>query len=141
MSVKDIEAQELIEKIAARLEKIEELKPPEWAGFVKTGVSRERSPSQRNWWWIRAASVLRKIYLNQKIGVSKLRKIYGGRKNRGHKPEHKYKASGAVIRKILQQLEAAGLVKTELDKNKKPTGRVITPKGQSFLNSIAKSIK
>jgi small subunit ribosomal protein S19e len=140
MSVKDVGAQELIEKTAARLEKMEELKPPVWAGFVKTGVSRERIPSQRNWWWIRAASILRKIYVDQKTGVSKLRKIYGGRKNRGHKPEHKYKASGAVIRKILQQLEAADLVKTELDKDKKPMGRIITPKGRSFLNDIAKSV-
>lgn len=139
MSVKDVGARELIEKAAAGLEKMEELKPPDWAGFVKTGVSRERTPSQRNWWWIRAASILRKVYLGQKIGVSKLRKVYGGRKNRGHKPEHKYKASGAVIRKILQQLEAAGFVETGKDK-KKPAGRVITQKGRSFLNETAKSI-
>ena len=139
MSVKDVAAQELIEKVAVRLEKMEELKPPDWAGLVKTGVSRERSPSQRNWWWIRAASILRKVYLGQKIGVSKLRKVYGGRKNRGHKPEHKYKASGTVIRKILQQLETAGLVEKGKDKEK-PAGRVITQKGRSFLNETAKSI-
>ncbi|MEM7815655.1 MAG: 30S ribosomal protein S19e [Candidatus Aenigmatarchaeota archaeon] len=135
MPVRDVDAQQLIVKAAEALEKMPEFKPPEWAYFVKTGVHKERPPSQANWWWIRSASVLRKIYL-QPLGVSKLRKIYGGRKNRGHKPEHKYRASGAIIREILQQHEKAGFVKTEKGK-----GRVITPKGQKFLDGIAKSIK
>jgi len=56
----------------------------------------------------------------------------GGRKNLGHQPGHKRPASGAIIRKALQQLEAAGLVKTEKGK-----GRVITPKGQSMINRIS----
>ncbi len=137
-SVKEVDAQELIEKTAAELRKMEEIKPPEWSQFVKTGVHNERPPTQENWWWLRAAAVLRKVYI-ERIGVSRLRTAYGGRKSRGHKPEHKYRASGAVIRKVLQQLEAAGLVKKEETKGKK--GRVITPKGQSFLNKIAKGIR
>jgi small subunit ribosomal protein S19e len=140
MSVRGAESREFIENVAARLETMAELKPPAWAAFVKTGVSRERCPTQKNWWWIRAASVLRKVYLGQRVGVSRLRSEYGGRKNRGHKPEHKYRASGAIIRKILQQLEAAGFVRIEFDKNKRPVGRAITQKGRSFLNSTAKSV-
>ncbi|MBI4175895.1 MAG: 30S ribosomal protein S19e [Candidatus Aenigmarchaeota archaeon] len=134
--IRDMETQELILKAAEALEKMPEMKPPAWAQFVKTGVSRERPPAQHNWWWIRSASLLRRIYLDQKIGVSRLRKKYGGRKNRGHKPEHKYPASGKIIRKILQQLEAAGYVKTEKGK-----GRLITPKGQQFLDRVAKGMK
>jgi small subunit ribosomal protein S19e len=134
-SVNDVDAQELIERAAKELEKLEELKPPEWSRFAKTGVHKERPPVQENWWWLRAASVLRRVYL-EKSGVSRLRTVYGGRKSRGHKPEHKYKASGAVIRKVLKQLEAAGFVKTE-----KKKGRIITPKGQSFLNRIAREMK
>ncbi len=133
MGVKEVDAGQLIKKAAIALEKVKEIEPPEWASFVKTGVCRERPPMQKNWWFIRSASVLRKVYLNQ-TGVSRLRKVYGGRKNSGHKPEHKYRSSGAVIRKILQQLEAAGFVKTEKGK-----GRIITPKGQKFLNDIAKA--
>ena len=120
--------EELIKNAAERMKKIEEIKPPEWSGFVKTGVHKERPPQQEDWWYIRSASVLRKIYI-EKSGVSKLRKIYGGRKNKGHKPEHKYKASGAIIRKILQQLEAADFVK----KDEKKKGRIITKKGKDFL--------
>jgi len=126
--VSEVKASDLIESAAKKMEKMEEFKPPEWSSIVKTGADRERPPTQDNWWWIRSASILRKVYLNQALGVSKLRKTYGGRKNRGHKPEHKAKASGSVIRKILQQLEAAGFVKTEKGK-----GRKITPKGSAFV--------
>jgi small subunit ribosomal protein S19e len=59
-----------------------------------------------------------------------MRRVYGSRKNRGHKPERKLPASGSVIREILQQLESAGLVKTEKGK-----GRRITAKGKAFLKA------
>ena len=130
--VAEVAASEIIEKAAKRIEKMEEFKPPEWSVFVKTGLDKERPPQQDNWWWLRSASILRKIYLNQSLGVSKLRKEYGGRKNRGHKPEHKKRAYGSIIRKILQQLEAAGFVKIEKGK-----GRKITAKGSAFLKEVA----
>ena len=138
--IQDVDSQKLIEKAAEKLQGLEALRPPEWAGFVKTGRNRERPPIQKNWWYLRAASILRKVYLNQDVGVSKLRKVYGGRKNRGHKPEHKYRASGNIIRKILQQLEAAGFVKTEKGKER-GKGRRITPGGQKFLNNVARACK
>jgi len=133
--IQDVDPQKLIEKTAEKMQGMEVFKPPEWASFVKTGQNRERPPAPKNWWHIRAASVLRKVYIEQ-VGISKLRKIYGGRKNRGHAPEHKYKASGNILRKILQQLETAGFVKTEKGK-----GRKITPEGQKFLNAIARTCK
>ena len=133
--IKEVEADKLIEKVSQELEKMEVMKPPQWAGFAKTGVSRERPPQQKEWWYIRSASLLRKLYIEGAIGVSRLRRIYGSRKRRGHKPEHKYPASGSVIREILQQLEKAGLVKTE-----KRKGRMLTPKGKAFLKELAKSV-
>jgi len=137
MTVRDVDAEKLILKAAEELSKLEELKPPLWSAFVKTGVSRQRPPSQANWWHIRQASMLRKLFVMQRgLGVSRTRTIYGGRKNRGHKPEHSFPASGSVVRKSFQQLEKAGFVKTEKGK-----GRLITPKGQKFLNEIAKSLK
>jgi small subunit ribosomal protein S19e len=136
VSIKDVPSQALVDMAASELEKMDEIKPPEWATYAKTGVHKERPPAQKNWWYIRSASVMRKLCLGDSLGVSRLRKAYGGRKNLGHQPEHKRPASGAVIRKVLQQLEAAGFVKAEKGK-----GRIITPKGQSFLNRIAKELK
>ncbi len=137
MTLRDVDAENLILKAAEELGRMEELRPPAWSSFVKTGVSRQRPPTQGNWWSIRQASMLRKLYLSQSgLGVSRTRTIYGGRKNRGHKPEHSFPASGSIIRKSYQQLEKAGFVKTE-----KGRGRLITPKGQKFLNAVAKSLK
>ncbi len=134
--IKQVEADKLIEKLSKEFEKMEEMKPPEWAKFVKTGMCKERPPSQKNWWYIRSASILRKLSLGKPIGISRMRKVYGGRKRRGHKPEHKYIASGSVIREILHQLEKAGFVKTEKGK-----GRMVTAKGKLFLKEIAKGVE
>jgi len=135
-SIKDTNAQELIQKVAEHLEEMPDFKPPEWASVVKTGVHKERPPVQKNWWYLRVAGILRHVYLNQSLGVSKIRKFYGGRKNRGHKPEHKYKGSGSIARKALQQLEKSGFVKIEKGK-----GRVITPDGRKLLNDALKEAK
>ena len=134
--IKQTEADKLIERVSREMEKMEEIKPPEWARFAKTGVCKERPPSQKNWWYIRSASILRKLSIGKPIGVSRIKRIYGGRKRRGHKPEHKYPASGSVIREVFQQLEKAGFVKME-----KGSGRSITAKGKLFLKEIAKTIE
>jgi len=135
----DVEAQELIEKTAEELKKVPEIKPPVWAPFVKTGMSKERPPANNDWWYMRAASILRKVYRLGPIGISKLRDAYGGKKNRGVKKEHFYKGSGNILRKSMQQLEKAGFVKfAEKGVHK---GRIVTPKGRSFLDKIATQIQ
>ena len=133
-SVYDVPADKLIGKLKEELKTMKEIIPPEWAKFVKTSSSRERLPDQEDWWYIRAASILRKIYINGPVGVSRLRTVYGSKKNRGYKPERFRKAGGAIIRRILQQLEEAKLVKNE-------TGRVITSKGRSLLDKVSKEIE
>ena len=134
----DAEAQELIEKAAEELKKIPEIKPPVWASFVKTGMHKERPPVDSDWWYLRTASVLRAVYRLGPVGVEKLRTKYGGKKNRGVKKEHFFKGSGNILRKSLQQLEKAGFVKfAEKGVHK---GRIITPKGKSFLDKIAARI-
>ena len=107
----NVSPQELIEKVKEDLKKINEIHPPSWAPFVKTGLHKERAPSQEDWWYIRAASVLRFISVRGPIGVSKLRKKYGGKKDRGVRPSRFRVASGNILRKVLQQLEKAGLAK------------------------------
>jgi len=135
----DADPQELIQKAAEDLKKNSEIKAPAWAPFVKTGMHKERPPVNGDWWYLRTASILRAIYKLGPVGVSKLRTKYGGKKNRGVKKEHFYKGSGSIVRKSLQQLEKAGLVKfVEKDIHK---GRIITPKGRAFLDKIASQIQ
>jgi hypothetical protein len=64
-----------------------------------------------------------------------LRRHYGGRKNRGDKPDKFYAGGGNIIRTILQQLEKAGLAKKEEKEVHK--GRVLTPKGHKLISSTA----
>ena len=111
MSIYDVYPNELIEKVAEELKKIEEIKPPVWTAFAKTGAHRERAPLEKDWWYKRAAAILRSVAVLGPIGVSKLRTKYGGKKRRGHKKPEFRKGSGSVVRKCLQQLEKAGLIK------------------------------
>jgi small subunit ribosomal protein S19e len=135
----DVDATVLIENAAKEFAKIKTIKAPDWSAFVKTGMAKERVPAREDWWHVRAASILRAIYTsNGPIGVQKLRIRYGSKKNRGHKPEAFYKASGKIIRVILQQLESEGMIKkAEKGVHK---GRIITAKGKSFLDKIASGL-
>lgn len=131
----DVPVNELIEEVAKDLKNVSEIKPPAWALFVKTGMHKERPPLKEDWWYMRSASVLRKVSMLGPVGVEKLRTKYGGKKNMGHHTEHRFKASGNIVRKVLQQLEKAGLIKKG-DKGVHK-GRVITPKGISLIDKAA----
>ena len=135
----DVNINRLIERTAEKLKAIDYIKPLEWARFVKTGQHKEQPPLRNDWWYVRAAAVLRSVAILGPVGVSKLRVKYGGRKNRGFKPERFRKCSGNIIRKILQQLEKAGLIKYAEKGVYK--GRIITPNGLALLNEAANEIK
>ena len=139
MAVYDIDAQEYNSKLAESLKKIPEFKQPEWSIFIKTGPSKERPVDDPDFWHKRAASILKQIYKNKILGVSRLRTKYGSKKNRGYAPEEFRKAGGKIIRTILQQSDKAGF--TEIAKvikgvrGRKP-GRQLTEKGKEFLEGI-----
>ena len=120
-TIYDIQIQELIKALAEEFKKMPEMTPPEWAYLVKTGNHKERPPTDKDWWYMRLAAILRTVAVRGPIGVSKLRGKYGGRKNRGVKPDKTVKGSGSIARKVLQQLQVANLVK--LEKNSVQIGR------------------
>jgi len=132
VTVYDVDAQGLIRRVAEKLK--EKVKVPEFLYFVKTGAHRERPPDDPEaFWYGRLASILRRAYIEGTVGVSKLARHYGGRKNRGVKPEHFHPAGRKIIRVALQELEKAGY----LTKGANGKGRVITPQGQSLLDNTA----
>lgn len=133
----DVPPSMLIDRLAKYLkDNIDAVEPPKWAPYVKTGAHAERAPQNPDWWYTRCASLLRKVYVKGPIGVEHLRSEYGGRKNKGTRPEHAIKGGGAIIRKALQQLEKAGLIETIRGK-----GRVVTPEGRRLLDSLSAEIK
>ncbi|MHA2169755.1 MAG: 30S ribosomal protein S19e [Candidatus Kariarchaeaceae archaeon] len=129
----DVPAASLIDKMAVELKQLPEILPPSWAPFVKTGVNKELPPENPDWWYIRSAAVLRKIYLRGPLGTRRLKAYFGGRKNRGVKTEKARSGSGSIARHVLQQLENARLVETI------PNGRQVTARGMSFVDSVAQN--
>ncbi len=133
----DVPASMLIKKLAKYLkDNIDEIVPPPWTPFVKTGSHTQRHPQNPDWWFTRCASLLRKIYIKGPIGTSHLRSEYGGRVDRGVRPEHARKGGGAAVRKAIQQLEVAALVKPSGNK-----GRVVTKEGRRLLDTLSTEIK
>eukprot|EP00212_Chloropicon_laureae_P003234 CAMPEP_0197486138 /NCGR_PEP_ID=MMETSP1311-20131121/1066_1 /TAXON_ID=464262 /ORGANISM="Genus nov. species nov., Strain RCC856" /LENGTH=152 /DNA_ID=CAMNT_0043029067 /DNA_START=16 /DNA_END=474 /DNA_ORIENTATION=- len=130
-TVKDVDAHEFVKEYAKHLKG--KLTPCKNVDLIKTGSYKELAPYDPDWYFVRAASVARKIYLKQGIGIGKFRKIYGSTYRKGVRTEHFCKVSGGVIRHICQQLEKAGLV----EKYAKKGGRVITSQGKRDLDLIA----
>jgi len=131
----DVPAEHLIEKVAAQFKKEAKVQPPEWSAFAKTGVHKEKSPAQDDWWYTRLAAVLRKVYTDGPIGTERLAALFGGKKDRGAKPSKARAGSGAVARHCLKQLEELGYVSV-LEKK----GRIISPAGQSLLDNASHDI-
>ena len=133
----DIPASVLIEGLVKHLkDEVDEITPPEWALFAKTGVHAQRPPTNPDWWFVRCASILRKIYVKGPLGIEKLRQEYGGRLDRGAKPEHASKGGGAIVRNAIQQLQAAGLVRSQRNE-----GRVVTSQGRQLLDRLSTNLK
>ncbi len=135
-TVYDVPPTTLIEEVAKALKKNAAVTTPDWAPFVKTGIHKERPPVDDEWWTIRVAAVLRKVYTDGPIGTERLRQHFGGTRDRGSKPNKAAKGSGSIARKALQQLEAGGLVQ-----NVQSQGRVVTPAGRSLLDNAADAVK
>ncbi len=135
VSTYDITPAKLLALIADELKKITEIKPPAWARFCKTANFKERPPVDKDWWYMRAASILRKVSRLGPIGTFKLRTVYGGKGSGSMAEERTEKSAGNHIRKILQQLETAGFLKQAQKKVHK--GRILTPKGISLLDKCS----
>ena len=105
MTVRDVPAAAFIKAYAAHLKKSGKFDVPKWADIVKTGSYKELAPNDPDWFFVRAASIARHIYLRQGVGVGALRKLHSGRSNRGHMPGKYSLGSGSVARKVLQSLE------------------------------------
>lgn len=134
-TVYDVPAKALIDEVAKRFVSEKAIEMPEENTFSKTSVARENIPEEHDWWYVRCASILRKIYIKNGIGIEHLKAEYGGKRDRGSKPYKARSGSGTIVRRCVQQLESAGYV-TRI----KGKGRVVTAKGQSFLDNVAKDV-
>ncbi len=135
----EINPQEYNDKLAEALKQVPEFTQPAWSKLVKSGPAKERPIEEPDFWHKRSASVLRQIYKLDVVGVNRLRTKYGSKKNRGMKPEEFRKASGKILRTILQQADKAEFTEIAKDirgvRSKRP-GRQLTAKGKEFMENI-----
>eukprot|EP00741_Cyanophora_paradoxa_P017787 tig00021017_g17179.t1 len=133
VTVRDVAPADFIAAYAAHLKRTGKLEVPKWVDLVKTGVHKELAPYDADWYYIRAASMARKIYLRGGQGVGKFKRTYGGvKRGRSVLPAHFQYASGSILRNILKGLEKIKV----LSKDPKG-GRKITADGQRDLDRIA----
>jgi len=131
----DVPATLLIERLATKLTSYEAIKQPDWAKFVKTGAHREKAPTREDWWQLRVAAVLRKVYLKGPIGVERLAAEYGGRCDHGSAPYHAVRGSRALARAVIKQLESTKLIKIERGR-----GRSVSNSGQSLVDNTSHEV-
>ena len=132
--VYDVPADVLITSLSEIL-KNEDIPAPEWSLFVKTGTHADKPPQNSDWWHVRCASILRKIYLHGPLSVNELRSMYGGGRPIGYGAAHHKSASGAIIRNAIHGLEKLGYVK-----NIERKGRILTKQGTQKLDKLATEI-
>ena len=132
ITVRDVAPAVFIEAYALHLKNSDRFEIPKWTDLVKTGVHKELGPTDDDWYFVRAASIARKVYLKPGVGVGALRKWYGGQYRRGARAKTFQRAAGGLIRSVLQQLEETKVVEKTAS-----GGRRITRVGQQDLDRIA----
>ena len=135
-TVYDVHGQNLVFDLAEALKNLESITIPEWSISAKTAAHKENAPDTDDWWYMRSASILRKIYLEGPLGTERLSRMYSGPKDRGGKPNKSHPGGRKIIRTVMKQLEAAELITYEKGK-----GRKISPRGQSMLDGIALEVE
>jgi small subunit ribosomal protein S19e len=134
-TVKDVPSEVFVQALAQHFKKSDKFKIPAFIDIVKTATWKELPPSNPDWFYVRAAAVARRVYVRGG-SAGGLSKTFGGRKRRGSRPNKHADASEGVIRRVLQQLDAAGI--TAKDES---GGRRITKEGQKELDTVAGKIE
>lgn len=137
VTIYDVPADALIEAVAARLE--DRIDEPDWVEFTKAGSGKELPPEQEDFWYVRSASLLRKVAQNEPVGIERLATEYGSKKRGSNRysvrPGRHSAGSRKLIRASLQVLEADGLVTTAAGE-----GRRLSDEGEAFLSEVASEV-
>ncbi len=117
---------------------------------MKTGLHKELAPYEGNWFFLRAAAIARRVYIeNRGLGVMTLRTIFGSNQRNGTVSSHRHVADGKVIRYCVQQLGKLGFVDLVITQVEDETGKKVqiatkgkrlSKKGRSEMDKIATQI-
>lgn len=102
ITIKDVPAEAFIKAYAEQLKIEQKVTPMALDQFVKTGLAKEISPNNPDWFYIRTAALARKLAVKPNTGVGRLKHIFGTSKRQGQGKNHHSTASGKIIRYSLQ---------------------------------------
>lgn len=112
-----VKPDEFNQVLADHLKNTSKVNPPKNVDLIKTCHGKQRAPCERDWYYKRAASIVRKMLLamhaDKNVGVRKLSSKYGCSKNRGSQPSKHVDGSRGLIRRIMQDLEKADWIVKE----------------------------
>lgn len=103
--------------------------------MIKTAKYKELAPYEADWYYIRCASILRRLYHRSPAGITQITRIYGGRQRNGVRPSHFCRSDSSAVRKAIQSLENVKMIEKHPD-----GGRKLTSQGQRDLDRIAAQI-
>ncbi|ESU36657.1 SSU ribosomal protein S19E, partial [Giardia duodenalis] len=136
-SVTRVPADVFINSFAAHLKNRGIIKCPAFTDYVKTGVSRQYAPRDADWFYIKAASVIRHFYISgsHSIGVAGLARKYSSLQKGKTTPHHTKRASCKVIRSIVSQFLGQKLLIAG------ERGRHISPNGRKMVEDFAEGLQ
>merc|ERR1711862_818349 len=153
VTLKDVPANDFIAAYADFLKRTNKIELPKWVDLVKTGHYHELTPYDEDWFYTRAAAIMRKIYVKPNVGVGRLANKFGAKERNGSARKHHAKDSKAVIRACLKALEKAKLMTrytdpkrtdfaedTRPDTDVKLNRRVVSDEGKKTINNVAKDV-
>ena len=134
-TIKDVKAFRWIKVMAKHLKQEGKLFVPNCTEYIKTSHGRERAPQNLDWYYIRCAAVLRRVYIRPGVGLGGLSKKFSNKKNRGSRPEIYCKAAKGPLHWCCKSLEGLKLIVKG-----KESGRVLTKEGRKRCDTIASNV-
>ena len=134
-TVKDVKPFRWIKVMAKHMKQEGKLFVPNCTEYIKTSHGRERAPQNPDWYYMRCAAVLRRIYLRPGVGLGGLSKKFANKKNRGSRPEITTRAAKGPLHWACKSLEGLKLVTKG-----KESGRVLTREGRKRCDTIASNV-
>ena len=142
-TVLDVPANELINSVAMFFKEKNVIKLPKWSSLVKCSHANEIVPLNPDYMYYKAAAIARMLYITKSktVGVGSIRTMLGKKERRGAQPAKFMRASGKIIRVLLQQLKENKYVENYKNKDQDVSyGLVLTSNGRTELDKIAAKI-
>ena len=135
-TMRDVSAYKWIRAMAAHLKQSGKLFVPNCTELMKQSHGNQRAPENPDWYFYRAASVLRHVYIHPGTGYGGLGKAFAIKKNNGSRPEKTVKATRGLLHWVCRSLEGLKLIAKG-----KAKGRVLTREGRRKADAIAFNVK